>query len=72
MSSTSVGGGGADKALTRALDLFDSSASDEEVVPPESRRKHSRKCPPPKAMLKLSDASIIVGTSVQSFTFCLS
>jgi hypothetical protein len=63
-SSTSAGGGGAGQALTRALDLYASFATDEETIPPEPRLKDSQKSSPLKAIPKPSDASAVKGTSM--------
>jgi hypothetical protein len=50
-------------ASTRVVDLYASSASDEETVPPEPCQKCLRSSPPPKSILKLSDASAVEGTT---------
>jgi hypothetical protein len=70
-SLTSVSGGGAAHAPTRALGLFDScsSTSDNEDVALVPRQKHPRKSPPPKAAPKPLGASATKGISTQSFHF---
>jgi hypothetical protein len=62
--STSAGGGGVSQAPVRALDLFASSASHEENILLEARRKRSRKSPPLNDILKPSDASAARRTSM--------
>jgi hypothetical protein len=52
------------QAWAHAFDLYALSASDEEIVPVEPRRKRSLKSPPLKATLKPSDTSTVEGTSV--------
>jgi hypothetical protein len=69
--STSAAGDGEGHALALAVDLFASSASDEETVSPKPYRKLPRSSPPSKAMLKPSDASAVKGTTMCGVYFCL-
>jgi hypothetical protein len=55
--------------MARAIDLYASSASDEDVVPLKPHRKHTWSSPSPKASLKPSGAVPVKGTIVQSIYF---
>jgi hypothetical protein len=64
LPSTSATRGGAGHASARAVDLYASSASDKETIPPKPHRKHSRSSHPLKAILKPSDTPVVEGTTI--------
>jgi hypothetical protein len=64
LPSTSATGGGVSHASACVVDLYASSASDKETIPPKPQRKRSRSSHPPKAISKPSNAPVVEGMIV--------